>query len=902
MYVDIPSGTDGTGTQRIRLGDFRIVQNIKALAAEGDWTETALYYLIDENALARWDKNFVNEDQSLGKWTVINDTQELTNAITKNATDIGINAAAISGLDTRVGAIEDQLGSGSESGTILERLKQAEENIASNDTDIANLGQEDVRLAGLIGQNATNIGTLTTNLAATNVEVAKKANQTDLTALQGTVTTLSETVTNNYNTLDGKIGDVATDLSDYETANDAALDVVRKKAEANGTAINNLQAADQNLQTSINNLDKKLTDNYVLNTTYTTKVGELEDAISDADEKAQSGVDKADAAQSTANDAKNAAAANAGEIVRIEGKFNKTQADLDKLEASVGTVPADKTIVQMIADAQTNATYDDTQVKADIAKNAQDIAANGLKIRANELAITNLQDTKADKTTVNGINNTLTTLSNNFETYKTTNDKAVEKAQIDATKANDDLKAHKEAYATKMASLEAADTELQDNIDKKADKTTVEALTKTVGDNYSTLNGLITTNKNNIAANAGEIEKNTTEIGKHETRLNAAEAAIATKAAQSDLNTTNSNLSTLTDNFNAYTEANDEAVEKAQADATQANKDLATHKTAYNTKVDALDAKDAELQKAIDQINTDLGDYVLTETYNAKVQQLEKSISDADKKAQTGVDNAKTAQDTIDEYVTSNNTRVQQIETNISNTIEPAVDANTKAIAAINHAETGILKQAKDYADGKDAAIAEAKKAGTDAQATINSYKTTNDNRVANIEADITDNVKTAIQDNADALSDILNGTKLDSFADVEAEIAASFAANDALVFKGVLAAGTHANPTGIQSGWTYKAKDNGTYTLGGTEFKDCRTGDLFIYVDGAWQYVPSGNEAQDTIGIASKEVAGGAQLSINTDENRSGSTVSMVSSNDSLVIANSGSTVTFGMVWGSWD
>mgnify|MGYP006923283590 CR=1 FL=1 len=33
--------------------------------------------------------------------------------------------------------------------------------------------------------------------------------------------------------------------------------------------------------------------------------------------------------------------------------------------------------------------------------------------------------------------------------------------------------------------------------------------------------------------------------------------------------------------------------------------------------------------------------------------------------------------------------------------------------------KTGILAQAKEYADGKDEAIAEAKKAGTDAQATI---------------------------------------------------------------------------------------------------------------------------------------------------------------------------------------
>ena len=43
------------------------------------------------------------------------------------------------------------------------------------------------------------------------------------------------------------------------------------------------------------------------------------------------------------------------------------------------------------------------------------------------------------------------------------------------------------------------------------------------------------------------------------------------------------------------------------------------------------------------------------------------------------------------------------------------VKANTEAIAAINNAETGILKKAQNYADGKDTAIAAAKKAGDDA-------------------------------------------------------------------------------------------------------------------------------------------------------------------------------------------
>lgn len=65
------------------------------------------------------------------------------------------------------------------------------------------------------------------------------------------------------------------------------------------------------------------------------------------------------------------------------------------------------------------------------------------------------------------------------------------------------------------------------------------------------------------------------------------------------------------------------------------------------------------------------------------------------------------------------------------------VKDNADAIAAINNAETGILKQAKDYADGKDTAIAAAKKAGDDATAAVKTLSegqvTTNKNDIATI-------------------------------------------------------------------------------------------------------------------------------------------------------------------------
>ena len=65
------------------------------------------------------------------------------------------------------------------------------------------------------------------------------------------------------------------------------------------------------------------------------------------------------------------------------------------------------------------------------------------------------------------------------------------------------------------------------------------------------------------------------------------------------------------------------------------------------------------------------------------------------------------------------------------------VKDNADAIAAINNAETGILKQAKDYADDKDTAIAAAKKAGDDAAAAVKTLSegqvTTNKNDIATI-------------------------------------------------------------------------------------------------------------------------------------------------------------------------
>lgn len=161
-------------------------------------------------------------------------------------------------------------------------------------------------------------------------------------------------------------------------------------------------------------------------------------------------------------------------------------------------------------------------------------------------------------------------------------------------------------------------------------------------------------------------------------------------------------------------------------------------------------------------------------------------------------------------------------------------------------------------------------------------------------------------QGHTTTLNGILNGAAIDSFKDTEDEFAKvrqeitdSFAANDALVFKGVLASGTHENPNGIKSGWTYKASSDGNFKLGTQTFEDCKTGDLFIYVDGTWQYVPSGNEDRDTISLKND----GANLYLHSVENNVAGGVTFVKTADTAIeITPTDGQIAIGMFWDTFE
>lgn len=96
-----------------------------------------------------------------------------------------------------------------------------------------------------------------------------------------------------------------------------------------------------------------------LNTAMDTRMDAAEASIATL-----TGVDTVEGSVAKAlKDAKAYADGKDAAIAAAKKAGDDAQADVDALEAKVGTVPADKTVVEMIAEAQTAATYDDTALK-----------------------------------------------------------------------------------------------------------------------------------------------------------------------------------------------------------------------------------------------------------------------------------------------------------------------------------------------------------------------------------------------------------------------------------------------------------------------------------------------------------------------------------------------------------
>lgn len=240
--------------------------------------------------------------------------------------------------------------------------------------------------------NGTDYVQINLDTGATSVEVVGEGNAVTAASYDAVTRKLTLTMGETFakkselDELDAFVGDIPEGY-----AEETVIAYINKKAEetlnaASGGSSESAASVLAALNTYKSENDPKVTD---LQTRMAAAEGEI-DALQEIDHEAYKAADEqvlSDAKtyaeeQAGAVDtklteevtrAKAAEEANAAAAKAADDKAVAAQEDVDALADKVGEVPADKTVVQMISDAQTAATYDDTQVKADIKANADAI-------------------------------------------------------------------------------------------------------------------------------------------------------------------------------------------------------------------------------------------------------------------------------------------------------------------------------------------------------------------------------------------------------------------------------------------------------------------------------------------------------------------------------------------------
>lgn len=191
-----------------------------------------------------------------------------------------------------------------------------------------------------------------------------------LTALSGRVDTAEGKIT----TLEGLVGDTKVSVAIQNAINALKLSETYAAKEHTHTKADITDFAHTHAMTEVTGLTDAIADAKKAGTDAATELGTYK-VTNDAAVKAN-----ADAITAINNEttgilarAKTYADGKDAAIAAAKKAGDDAQADVDALETKVGTVPADKTVVQMISDAQAAATYDDTQIKKDIKTNADAI-------------------------------------------------------------------------------------------------------------------------------------------------------------------------------------------------------------------------------------------------------------------------------------------------------------------------------------------------------------------------------------------------------------------------------------------------------------------------------------------------------------------------------------------------
>lgn len=379
-------------------------------------------------------------------------------------------------------------------------------------------------------------------------------------------------------------------------------------------------------------------------------------------------------------DAKDAA------IAAAKKAGDDAQTDVDALEAKVGTVPDDKTVVEMIADAQAAATYDDTAIKSRIST----IEGDYLKA-ADKTALQSSID--AEKNRAEGIESGLRT---DVDAIKADYLKAVDKTEL--SNAIQGVKDDVDAFFNAAdVGADAIDTlkELQDYINTHGEA--AATLTTKVG-NLETTVGKAAEGENPATGLVKSVADNASAIAAEQSRAETKEAELATADA--------TNLQAAKDYADGKITALNigDYAKQAELDTHTANTDI--HITAAErTKWNAAEGKahthaNKSLLDTYTQTEEDLADAVSKKHSHANAAELAK-IADGDK-AKWDAAQAN-AEATAAAALSTAKTELEGKINAEATTARAAEKANADAIAVLNGTGEGsvskALTDAKAYTD-----------------------------------------------------------------------------------------------------------------------------------------------------------------------------------------------------------
>lgn len=329
------------------------------------------------------------------------------------------------------------------------------------------------------------VGTFTHDTAKTVVEYINA--KTDGIATSGNLEALGSRVT-------AVEGDVSTIKGDYLKSSDRTA--LEGQISAVQTAVDNEKTRAEGIESGLRTDVDAIKADYLKDEDKTA----LQDGIDAvAEDVAEISKDYLTSSDKTALESK--MATDIADAVKDEADL-RVAAD-EAIEAKIGTVAEGKTVVQMIEEAEAAATYNDTQVKADIKANADAIDA----IEADYLKA-------ADKTELQGnIDEVAGDVADIAADYLKASDKTELQGKIDAKVAQTDYDAKVAEIAQTTGSLQTQINTIMNNPDAEGAINSINEFTAWVAEHGTIADGMrtdINKNKDDIAAEvkrAGDAEE-----------------------------------------------------------------------------------------------------------------------------------------------------------------------------------------------------------------------------------------------------------------------------------------------------------------------------------------------------------------------------------------------------------